>query len=294
MSVTSTFTHVLRRLTSQRSSRILGGPTYSLTLHGDLPVYGTDHRSKMERAKFVLVVGQHLKDQVVREVGIESDRVVSTFLGIDTEKFRNSDRRTYLPGRLHLVSVGRLNRAKGYRHGLAAVCAVLERGIDISYTIVGDGPDRTGIESEIARLGLSGVARLAGVQSEDQVVELLQNADAFLLSSVGAGEAYPSVVIEAMASALPVVCSRIGATPEMITDGVNGLLIPQGAEAVLAEVLVMLADALMSDDVSARQLGFVLNRPTTAAAQSAASWRRLPRFPEAQPLVHGLCGSSTQ
>ena len=222
--------------------RLLGGPTYSLTLHGDLQGYGTDHRSKMERASFVLVVGQHLKDQVVREVGIEPDRIVSTFFGIDTEKFHDSGRHAYLPGRIHVVSVGRLNYSKGYGHGLAAVRAVLDRGFDVTYTIAGEGPHRPSVEAEIARLGLSDRVRLAGSQSEDQVAELLQEADAFLLSSVGAGEAYPSVVIEAMASGLPVVCSRIGATPEMMTHGVNGLLIPQGDEAALTDALVMLAE----------------------------------------------------
>jgi colanic acid/amylovoran biosynthesis glycosyltransferase len=222
--------------------RILGGPRYSLTLHGDLPVYGTDHRSKMKGASFIMVVGQHLKDQVVREVGIEPDRIVSTFLGIDTEKFHDSGRRAYLPRRIHVVSVGRINRAKGYRHSLAAIRAALDHGIDVSYTIVGEGPDRPSVDAEIARLGLAEKVRLAGAQSEDTVAELLQESDVFLLSSVGAGEAYPSVIIEAMASGLPVVSSRIGATPEMMTHGANGLLVTQGDEAALTDALVMLAE----------------------------------------------------
>ena len=223
--------------------RLLGGPTYSLTLHGDLPVYGKDHHSKMERASFVLVVGQHLKDRVVRDVGIEPDRIFSTFIGIDTEKFHDSGRHAYQPGKLHVVTVGRLNRSKGYFHGLAAVRGALDRGIDVSYTIVGEGPDRSRIEAEIVRLGLSDRVRLAGMFGpEEKVAELLGEADAFLLTSVGAGEAHPSVVVEAMASGLPVVCSRIGATPEMITDGVNGLLVAQGDEAALTDALVMLAE----------------------------------------------------
>ena len=223
--------------------RLLGGPTYSLTLHGDLPVYGKDHRSKMERASFILVVGQHLKDQVVREVGIEPDRIVSTFIGIDTEKFHDSGRHAYQPGRLHVVTVGRLNRGKGYCHGLAAIRGAVNRGIDVSYTVVGEGPDRPRIEAEIARLRLADRVRLAGMFGpEDKVAELLQEADAFLLSSVGVGEAHPSAVVEAMASGLPVVCSRIGATPEMITDGVNGLLVPQGDEVALTDALVMLGE----------------------------------------------------
>jgi len=222
--------------------RLLGGPTYSLTLHGDLPVYGTDHRSKMADAAFVLVVGQHLKKQVETNVGVPADRVISTFLGVDTERWHDAGRRAYEPGRLDVVTVARLNYMKGIPHALAAVRAAVDRGFDVRYSIIGEGPYRPEIEEAILRLGLSDRVKLLGMLSESQIISVNQQADVFMLSSIGRGEAFPSVIIEAMASGLPIISSFIGATPEMITHESEGFLIRPGDEAGLATALIRLAE----------------------------------------------------
>ena len=83
--------------------------------------------------------------------------------------------------------------------------------------------------------------RLLGSISEDQVVETLRGGDVFVLPSVGVGEAAPVSVMEAMACGLPVVCSIIGGTPDMLTDGREGYLIEQGDEAALSEAFSALA-----------------------------------------------------
>jgi colanic acid/amylovoran biosynthesis glycosyltransferase len=222
--------------------QLLGGPSYSLTLHGDLPVYGTDHSSKMTKAAFVLVVGKHLKKQVEENVAIAADRVISTFLGVDTDKWHDAGLHAYEPGRLHLVTVARLNFMKGIPHALAAVRAAVDRGLDVRYSIAGEGPYRPEIEEEIRRLGLCDRVTLLGALSESQVVSLNQRADAFMLSSAGIGEAFPSVIIEAMASGLPIISSIIGATPEMISHEVEGFLIEKGDEAGLTAAVVCLAE----------------------------------------------------
>jgi len=222
--------------------RLLGGPTYSLTLHGDLPVYGTDHRSKMADASFVMTDGPHLKKQVENNVGIPADRVISNFLGIDTEKWHDAGLHAHEPGRLHVVTVARLNYTKGIQHALAAVRAALDRGLDVRYSIAGEGPYRPEIEEEIRRLGLSDRVTLLGMLSESQIVSLNQQADVFVLPSIGLGEAFPSAVIEAMASGLPVISSIIGATPVMLTHEVEGFLIEPGDEAGFAAALIHLAE----------------------------------------------------
>ncbi len=80
--------------------RILGGPPYSLTLHGDLPVYGTDHVNKMAGAMFVATAGSHLKDQIVQQAGFPAERVLPTWMGLDTDTFSEAGRRLYEPNRL--------------------------------------------------------------------------------------------------------------------------------------------------------------------------------------------------
>ena len=91
-----------------------GGPSYSLTLHGDLAVYGMDHRLKMEKAAFVSVVGKHLRRQVQEQTCMPYECIFETCMGVDTSVLKGlGEDRSYAPGLLHLVTVARLNPAKG-------------------------------------------------------------------------------------------------------------------------------------------------------------------------------------
>jgi glycosyltransferase involved in cell wall biosynthesis len=250
---------------------ILGGPPYSLTLHGDLPVYGTDHGRKMPRARFVATVTTALQRQVVDQVGLPAERVPVLWMGVDTDVFREDGRRFYRTGHLHLLTVARLNAMKGHRHALAAMRHALDRGCNLRYTIAGEGPYRPEIEADIKRLGLGERVEMTGTVSEAAVLDLLQQADAFVLSSVGLGEAAPVSVMEAMACGLPVIASIIGGTPDMITHGVDGLLIAQADEKALAEAFVRLA----SQPDERRRLGKAARERAVRSFDSQQTARRL-------------------
>jgi len=156
--------------------------------------------------------------------------------------------RSYTPGRLHLVTVARLNPTKGHAHALAAVRSCLQMGLDVRYTIAGEGPHVNVILSKIDELGLRDRVTMTGTLAEAEVFRLLSGADAFVLPSTGLGEAWPVSVMEAMGAGLPVIASVIGATPEMIASGKDGLLVRQGDEAALSEAI-----ALLAADVNARR-----------------------------------------
>jgi glycosyltransferase involved in cell wall biosynthesis len=223
-------------------ARRAGGPPYSLTLHGDLAVYGTDHRSKMADAAFVCVVGSHLRHQVIEKADVSGDRVWQTFLGVETSELAGlGTDRSYTPGSLHMASVARLHPGKGHIHALAAMQAGLKAGLDLHFTIAGDGPYRDALLSRIYELKLETRATMTGTISEAEKYQLLSKADAFVLPSTGLGESWPSSVIEAMGAGLPVIASVIGATPEMITSGEDGFLVPKGDEAALLEKITLLA-----------------------------------------------------
>jgi colanic acid/amylovoran biosynthesis glycosyltransferase len=206
---------------------LLGGPGYSLTLHGDLPVYGTDHRQKMKRARFVSVVTRPLQKQVIAATDLTEERVPVVWMGVDTERFTPGPDRAGKTGPFSMVTVARLNAAKGHAYALAALKRVRDSGLDVRYTIAGEGPHRAEIERAVAELGLADAVDLPGTRSESEVLALLQGTDAFILPSVGLGEAAPVSVMEAMSCGLPVICSRIGGTEDMISDGETGLLTAQ-------------------------------------------------------------------
>lgn len=222
-------------------ARILGGPPYSLTLHGDLHVYGTDHRSKMARASFVTADADAHRREAVRTGAVPEERTTVHWFGVDTDVFREPYRRAAEPGRLHVACVARLHWAKGHEYTLQALRLAADAGCDVRLSIGGDGPHRSEIEAKIRELGLGDRVRMLGPLGEREVLALLQSADAFVLSSVGSGEAAPNAVKEAMAVGLPVVCSVIGGTPDMIRDGENGILVAQRDVDGLAAAFVRLA-----------------------------------------------------
>lgn len=217
----------------------LGGPSYSLTLHGDLPVYGTDHDKKMARASFVSTVTRPLQKQVMDTTHLTEERIPVITMGVDIDRFQPSSAESKPSGPFLIATVARLNETKGHIYALRALRRVLDALGDetaLRYEIAGDGPHRTEIEAEIERLGLGGHVELLGNLSEDQVRELLSRCDLFCLPSFGLGEAAPVSVMEAMACGLPVACSIIGGTRDMIANDEDGYLIEQKDEEGLAAV----------------------------------------------------------
>jgi colanic acid/amylovoran biosynthesis glycosyltransferase len=217
---------------------ILGGLRYSLTLHGDLSVYGTDHGDKMARAAFVSAVTAPLAAEVARVAPGVPNPVI--WMGVDCNRFRPGPSRP-AGGTLTVATVARLNRVKGHRFFLQAMADRVARGEDIRYRIAGEGPERAAIEAEIARLGLGDRVEMLGSIDEDAVLGLLQSSDALALTSIGKGEAAPVTVMEAMACGLPVIASVIGGTPDMIDDGHDGVLVPQEDVAAIGAALGRLA-----------------------------------------------------
>lgn len=265
---------------------ILGGPGYSLTLHGDLAVYGTDHRAKLAGARFVTAVTAPLCAEAEAACpGITAEHLT---MGVDTDRFAPAPVRPPAPGEpLRLVSVARLNPTKGHTDILAAMARLVAAGHNIHCDIAGDGPHRASIERDVARLGLGSRVRLLGALSETAVLDLLRRADVFLLASFGLGEAAPVAVMEAMACGLPVVCSRIGGTGDMIADGVDGLLVPQRDVTAIAAAIAHL-DA---DPDLRRSLGAAARRAAVTRFDYRALAGRLAdriRAASARPQpVHG-------
>jgi len=207
-------------------ANIICGVPFSLTLHGDLPVYGKDHGRKFSRASMVSAVTRPLAEQI-REVSATVPTPV-VWMGVDTDRFRPRDRfddSTSDP--LRVVTVARLNLVKGHHFFLEAMARLTREGHDIRYEIAGSGPYQKEIQREIAALGLSDRATMLGAISEHAVAELLSRADVFALTSYGLGEAAPVAIMEAMACGVPAICSLIGGTGDMIVSGEDGILVEQ-------------------------------------------------------------------
>ncbi|MHB2166128.1 glycosyltransferase family 4 protein [Alsobacter sp. R-9] len=223
-------------------ANVLSGMPYSISVHGDLPVYGVDHFQKFRRASAVVPVTHPLKEQVDALHALPGEVVQVVTMGVDVDRFRPDVRAPASGAALHVVTVARLNETKGHVYLLEAVARLKARGHAVRASFAGEGPHRSAIEQKIASLDLADDVMLLGTVAEDEVLRLLRNADVFALTSFGQGEAAPVSVMEAMACGLPVICSRIGGTAQMIRHGVNGVLVNQMSVDDIDAALTSLLD----------------------------------------------------
>lgn len=221
-------------------SRIFQGPSFSLRVGGDLRVYGVDHEPKMKFAKVVFPAAKNNEDEVIEVAGVPKDRLYTTSLGVDTSRFipnASKHSRSQEKGLFHIVTVARLNRAKGHEHALDAIAMLRSRGVGIRYTIAGSGPYESEIRKRVEELDLGDVVRFSGAIDEEAVIRHLQDSDIFVLPSVGLGEAAPVAVLEAMSCGVAVICSQIGGTADLIDDGVDGFLVPPAKSQAIADTI---------------------------------------------------------
>ncbi len=163
-----------------------------------------------------------------------------------------------------IIAVGRLSREKGHRDLVEAAELVHARSPSMSFRllIAGEGPERSSLESQIHRSGLSGIVTLCGYQAD--LRPLYRVASLFVLPSYSEGS--PNVLLEAMASGVPAVATSVGGVPEIAVDGETALLVEPGNPAVLAERIErLLADHRLAGDLAAQAKGHVLANFSTEA-----------------------------
>jgi len=181
----------------------------------------------------------------IERARVSPDKVVTIYNGVQTNEFAAlaaraaaRGRRAFgIPAGAPLVgAVGRLHRQKGFTDLITALAQVREHLPAVRLLLVGDGELRGDLEAHAQALGLSEVVTFAGLRTD--IPEILAELDLFALPSLWEG--LPNVVLEAMAAGLPVVATAVGGTPEVVVDGVSGLLVPPHDPAALAEALVFL------------------------------------------------------
>lgn len=184
----------------------------------------------LARGDLMLPLSRHFRDRL-RTLGCADDKLRVHPVGIHLDAFPFAPRAPCPGEPTRIVTVCRLVEKKGIEFALRALAQVRGRGIPFVYDIVGDGPLRSRIEQLRADLGLTEQVVMHGTKTRDQVAEILGRSHVFLSPSVtarnGDEEGVPAAIKEAMAAGLPVVSTTHAAIPELITDGVSGLLVPE-------------------------------------------------------------------
>ena len=130
---------------------------------------------------------------------------------------------------------------KGHVLLLRSLKVVIGEGVDVNSAFVGDGPERRRIEGVTEELDLGGRVRLIGVAGEDQIRGFYEQANVFVLPSLA--ESLPVVLTEAMGIGLPVTASHVMGIPELVQNGVNGMLVRSGSVRALAEAMAAMSVA---------------------------------------------------
>ena len=151
---------------------------------------------------------------------------------------------------LRLVYIGRLVREKGLYELLEGLRLVHAQGVAAELVIAGGGPEAERLRDSVAASGLERVSFAGAVRGADKIA-MLGRADVFVLATYHA-EGLPYAVLESMAAGVPVITTRVGALPELVVDGLNGLLIePRDPAAIAAAIRRLAGDrerlARMSD-----------------------------------------------
>ena len=234
-------------------AREMLGPSRRLkvitTLHGtDITLVGQEEsfyaitKFSIERSDAVTAVSTYLKDETIRAFGCEQCRisVIPNFVSLSEYQPAASREKGALcpPGHKLVTHISNFREVKRVKD-VVRVFARIRHAMPATLLMIGDGPERDDAEKEARELEVAGDVRFLG--RLDTVTELLQQSDLFVLPTQS--ESFGLAALEAMACGVPVVGSRAGGLPEVVEDGISGILEPPGSvEAMGRRAVELLRD----------------------------------------------------
>jgi colanic acid/amylovoran biosynthesis glycosyltransferase len=217
------------------------GIDYSVTVHANdifVPALFEIGLSEIiSSASAIIAVSDFAANQLRQRFPKNASRVHRIYNGIDPAKFQSAE---FEPPPL-ILSIGRLIGKKGFDVLIDACALLRQSGHEFRCEIIGQGPLIGELQARINRRDLREQVRLTGSQTQPEIAAQLSKATVLALpcriDPDGAMDNLPTVLMEAMASALPVVSTNVGGISEMVRDGETGLLVAQNDPAAAADAL---------------------------------------------------------
>jgi len=244
---------------------------YSLTIHGPEEFFDQKRcllRQKVEQAAFTICISDFGRGQLMRLSAPKHwQRIHVARLGVDANLFAaRTPRSIAVP--VQMICVGRLVATKGQRVLLEAAGLLAARGHSLHLTFIGDGPDAAALASCVTTLGLDGSVYFTGALTHEATRARLSEADVFVLPTFAEG--IPVALMEAMAMQLACVSTWTSGIPELITNDVDGLLVPPGSTHALADAL----ESLFTSPQLRGRLGLAARQRVLSAYQQRANLAR--------------------
>lgn len=196
------------------------------------------HRVVLRLADYLLVNSQAVADRVTLDRTAVPSRIVVIPNGVDLARFSPAPIPKQPQGEVIIGTLGNLRTEKGLADLLRAASLIYVQCPDVRFLIWGEGPLRPDLEKLIRELGVDGTVNLRGTTVEPEAA--LRELDVFVLPSLS--EACSNVLLEAMATGLAVVATRVGGNPALVEDEETGLLVPPADPAALAKAIIRLIE----------------------------------------------------
>ncbi len=240
--------HLHVHLASQAASvglfvRRVFGLGYSLTVHGPDEFYDAGRNyltQKIAAVDFLCCISSFARSQMMKLSPYSDWRKLTVApLGVDPHIFVPRPARP-APDRIDILCVGRLTPAKGQHVLISAVEKLALQDRRVRLRLVGNGPDENSLHEHAARIAHPDCVVFEGAIDQDRIRDFYSTADIFCLPSFAEG--LPVVLMEAMAMEIPCVSTQIAGIPELIRDGIDGLLVAPSDVDALAGALAKLMD----------------------------------------------------
>jgi colanic acid/amylovoran biosynthesis glycosyltransferase len=230
---------------------IAWGFPYSLTVHGPDEFFDIEKfylPLKVAHAKFILCISEFCRSQLMRIAAPEQwGKMHVVRLGVDPTVFFSMRQKSRHESELEILCVGRLVPSKGQLILLHACYLLCSQGYSLRIRLVGAGPDSKCLEAFAEEKRIPVI--FEGARTHEETRQLIGNADIFALASFAEG--IPVALMEAMAMEVPCVSTCVAGIPELIRDGLDGLLVPPSSSFALASAI----QRLIEDPRLRRQLG---------------------------------------
>jgi len=218
-----------------------------------LPDKFTKLTSKMvlNNASAVIALNEDMKIKMSNIC--KKDEIVILPNGIELEKFKDIYLMEQESIKKTIIFVGTLKSVKGVKYLIKAMKIITEKSPDTSLLIVGDGQEKEKLETLVQELNLQNSIRFAGKVTNEQIPKYMAQADLFVLPSLSEG--FPLVVVEAMASGLPIVTTNVRGLPEIVQNGENGFNVePKNPEDLAEKILLILESKDLREKMSKKNL----------------------------------------
>ena len=272
-------------LVGRIAGRLAGTPVNFYTVHNSI-FYPDWHNLKLAAMTLVetklshytdriITVSEALRLEIINREGLSPDLPVTVYNGIEIEQFYSASDKPGLRRELGLPSdgklvgtVARLSSQKGISHFIKAISQITEK--QVHYIITGDGPQREELLLLTRQLNLQEKIIFTGARND--IPKLLAALDIFVMPSITEGLSI--AILEAMASFLPVAASRVGGIPEIVQDGVTGILVPSRDEKALAQAI----SELLTNEEKTRSMGITARKQVELNYSAAAMGNRVTQL----------------